>query len=310
MSKISNFFKKALNKILQTKYPFTPQKVLKLLPAKILGKISDNSLKTVPIKGIVENKLSNGKLLLMKTEGNDRIASLCFFKGIYGFETETITVFEQLLKHCKVFLDIGANIGFYSLFAALNNTDETIKIYSFEPLPLVFSRLKENIQLNKTSNIYPICAAINNYDGSVELLVKKHGFSMPTLSTIKVSKSQESSELINVESLKVDTFVSKNNIPQVDLIKIDIEGAEMNAIQGAKQVIQRDHPIIIYESGGRKQAINIHNTVSETVNYLCFLMTNEGLVPVDKISTENFGYNYLLVPQEKMSIINAISKVL
>ena len=84
----------------------------------------------------------------------------------------------------------------------------------------------------------------------------------------------------------------------------------MNAIQGAKQVIQRDHPIIIYESGGRKQARNIHNTVSETVNYLCFLMTYEGLVPVDKISTENFGYNYLLVPQEKMSIINAISKVL
>ncbi|MGB5596433.1 MAG: FkbM family methyltransferase [Crocosphaera sp.] len=312
MSKVSNFFKKALIKILKNHDPLIPNKILKLIPITILEKISDDTLKTIPIRGIVKNQLSNGKSLLMKSDGNDRIASLCFFKGIYGFEKETITLFEKLLNNCKVFLDIGANIGFYSLFAALNDTDETIKIYAFEPVPVVFSRLKDNIQLNKISNIQPINTAINNYDGLVNLLIKQHDLSMPTLSRITSSSNQKSLETITVKSLKIDTFVTRNDICQVDLIKIDIEGAEAKAIEGAKDVIQRDKPIIICEIGGKNRAKNIQQQISETVSYLCFLITDKGLIPIDKITNPSLRkyYNYLLVPKDKVSIINEIALVL
>jgi FkbM family methyltransferase len=153
------------------------------------------------------------------------------------YEPHITHIFEQLLKSGSTFLDIGANIGYYTLLAA-SLVGDVGQVLSFEPnfqnLQLLYSSILEN----KFQNIvvYPFAAS-----DSHELLKLKsfgsNGFLEPP--------SYCQSNLQLVQSIRVDDLLQ--SVRQINLVKIDIEGYEPLAIAGMDKLLRNYRPIIISE---------------------------------------------------------------
>lgn len=149
-------------------------------------------------------------------------------------ERETFDhIFKTLDKHPNpVLVDIGANIGMYSFI----NKEKGFKIYSFEPNPVAFLCLQENLKLNQTNTeIFNVACGENNYDLYLtpEDVTWKAGLiSMTDTKTFMPTKV-----------VKVDDYVKE----KVTHVKIDIEGYEPLALQGMDRILKEDGPILFLE---------------------------------------------------------------
>jgi FkbM family methyltransferase len=149
-----------------------------------------------------------------------------------------ITKVYEILPKDGIFFDIGSNIGVYSL----NMCRKAKDVYAFEATKATYQLLQETINENGIQNIHPFLTAIHNID--------KEEVKIYTPNALNIgSNSMHSGNYVanTVQTITIDTFVEENNIPCIDFIKIDIEGNELNALQGAEKSIRRFRPIIMSE---------------------------------------------------------------
>ncbi len=150
-----------------------------------------------------------------------------------AYELSTVKVFKELLKAGMTVVDIGAHIGFYTLLAA-RLVGPTGKVYAFEPHPQNFALLKENIELNGYWNVTAVNKAVTNRSGLVKLFAGVHS-SQPSLFRDTFTTVPR----VVVETTTLDDFFEEVGWPEIDLIKIDVEGAEPYVLQGARKLIKR-----------------------------------------------------------------------
>jgi FkbM family methyltransferase len=181
-----------------------------------------------------EEIIFHGKKLLVHTKDITMVPALIN----QNFEEYEIKLFKKLLKKDMTVLDIGANIGIYSVFASSIIGDGG-KIFAFEPVPENYKMLVHNLSINKISNVLTFNNAIGAKSGSVEISIVKD-----SLATHYIGK--KSSNSITVDVINVDSFVKKNKI-KVDFIKMDIEGYEGFAIEGAKKTLANKNLILMTE---------------------------------------------------------------
>ena len=155
-------------------------------------------------------------------------------------ELNTIKQISEIYK--ILFLDCGCNYGFYSFYvASLSKFNKIISVEASEKTSKEFLR---NLSLNNLSNIIFKNNAISNIDGEKILFNESENDweSSQTHSNFKLTKTSE------VTSLKIDSIMREYNINDYQLIiKLDIEGNEMSAIEGSLDVIQKNSPLIIIE---------------------------------------------------------------
>lgn len=149
---------------------------------------------------------------------------------------------KQFLPKDGVFLDIGANIGYHSIFAAcyLNSFGQVI---AFEPIPYLAEQIKNSITLNHLKNIKVENFALSNKFGSAPMSLIDENIGASTLK--KVMNKNLVKEKINVKVSTLDFFLE--NLSRLDLIKIDVEGNEFETLIGGKKLLEKFHPIIIME---------------------------------------------------------------
>jgi len=135
-------------------------------------------------------------------------------------------------------IDVGSYTGVYCIAAALNGASS----YAFEPNPKVYDRLLANIMLNLTS-VKSFNVAISDRCGSTSFHAK------PMHLTSAGSIDEDGEETVNTALL--DSFFGKPC--KISAIKIDVEGHELNAIRGAKTIIERSHPLVIAEFNGKME---------------------------------------------------------
>ena len=152
-----------------------------------------------------------------------------------------------------VVVDIGANIGYFTLIAA-KLMDETGLVYAFEPEPRNYEFLCKNIKLNNYSNIVPIQKAVSNKYGKSKLWVNKADLLAPSFSRknsslfLEDTNPERNSFAIEIETTTLDKFFSdKTRNNKVDFIKIDAEGAEGLIIEGAEKILKSNDLKIIME---------------------------------------------------------------
>jgi len=178
-----------------------------------------------------ENKF--GLLYKFKTE--DVVGRHIYKRGKYESHISDFLSEKFKFNEGDIALDIGANIGWYSIL--LNKLmPESGKIYAFEPDPLNFKLLSENIKLNTATNV----VAVNNALSDKNETKKLYRYSSKNLgrhSLLDINKA----DYIEVEALVLDQFLQNQNIDisKVKFVKIDIEGYEYFALSGASRVL--DH---------------------------------------------------------------------
>ena len=136
------------------------------------------------------------------------------------------------------FIDVGANIGKYTLIIG-NRLKNIGKVISIEPEKRNFSVLKKNVEINKLNNIILENVALSNKNSVVKLYLNKN----PGRHSIK----RVTENKIFVQAVKLDDLVKKYKITDVNLIKIDVETAEVEVLEGAMRTIEKNAPEIIIE---------------------------------------------------------------
>ena len=142
------------------------------------------------------------------------------------FEPETVQLLKCLAKKSKSILDIGANIGMTSLlFSELSE-----KVYAFEPSPTTFKFLKNNLENNNILNVTPLNFGLGNDSKKFNLTFAPSNRSGAFISNKLTASAGHTIETIQIKRL--DDTVNDLNISNIDFIKIDVEGFEMEVLSG------------------------------------------------------------------------------
>jgi FkbM family methyltransferase len=165
---------------------------------------------------------------------------------LYGaFEISETRLVQALLGPGMTFVDIGANIGYYTLVAA-RVVGEMGLVHCFEPNRPMRLRLEENVQRNAFRNVVVHPEAVARFTGQVEFFASTWDANQGISSLLPGSGR---GEMQQVPSISYDDFVAGLGTRRVDLIKMDIEGAELLAIEGGRQALARaDAPGLIFEA--------------------------------------------------------------
>jgi len=146
------------------------------------------------------------------------------------FETEVV---QKIIKKGNVVLDIGANIGYYTLlFAKLVGTEG--RIFAFEPDPDNFALLKKNVEINGYRNIILVQKAVSNKNGNIKLYL-----SHDNKGDHRIYDSNDGRKCIEIGAVRLDDYFKEFN-GRIDFIKMDIQGAEGGAVQGMLNLLNKN----------------------------------------------------------------------
>ena len=158
-----------------------------------------------------------------------------------------IPIQQVVAKHLPpgaVMYDVGANVGFFSVIAArLVGTSGTV--YAFEPGSANASYIRRNARLNGFSNIQVVESAVSSASGRRKLWVSACSEGHALLGT---DKPPDAVALVDVDSIALDDFVFTYGALPPHLVKIDVEGAELDVLAGMSRVLDRIAPVVVYEA--------------------------------------------------------------
>ncbi|MCH8063650.1 MAG: FkbM family methyltransferase [Chloroflexi bacterium] len=193
--------------------------------------------------------------------------------------------------------DIGANIGWYSLLAA-TKVGARGKVFAFEPAPEEFTRLERNVQLNGLSNIALQRLAVSDTVGDAWL-----GPPGDAGTTHLVSAGYAQARLIRATTL--DRFVVDHALARLDLVKVDIEGAEGRFIDGARKALERFRPVLMIElheknllKFGSSPEIIVRQLTE--LGYAAYRPTRQGLARLHALPRGDCFFNAVCVQRDQL----------
>ncbi len=176
---------------------------------------------------------------------NEGVESSIYYTGTY--EKGTLHVIKNILNKGDLFIDVGANIGLMSIFAS-SLVSETGRIIAFEPNPATMQIFRSNITLNAVSNIETSDFAIGNSDQDSKIYERKD----QNRGCASLIKTDSEAEIYDIRVIPLPDYFE---VPEkIDLIKIDIEGYELEALEGAREIlVGNDPPKLIVESSEMRE---------------------------------------------------------
>ncbi len=177
-----------------------------------------------------------------------RDISLCPHIILDGnWEMWITNVFTNLVKDGMNIVEIGTNIGYYSVIFA-SKIGESGKLFAFEANPRIFEMLHQTVEINGFLNrVELVNKAVTDSSGKISfsILKRHHGSgSIVTFSEEHLERSREEVEIINVDTISLDEYFNNRDI-KIDVIKIDAEGSEPYIFDGMRKLIEDNHDIII-----------------------------------------------------------------
>lgn len=200
-----------------------------------------------PLQRLQESRLPDQDVVLeacgfkMKvfSPKRNRIGRALYKQGIW--EPEVTGAFRALIKPGDIVFDIGGDAGYYTLLFA-KAAGPTGKVIVFEPIPKAQERILENVKLNGFQNVSLVDLALGSKRGA---FVLEKPFEDSRINLEKTAPVSADDILVKVE--RFDTLVAERTLPLGDLIKIDVEGAEMEVLRGMDEYVAKHHPTFVIE---------------------------------------------------------------
>ena len=235
-------------------------KLLRLLADKILLSIIPESI-----------RIEEGIIILDQTDV--AVSGQLALDAYEKFET---ALFRKHVRSGMSIIDIGANIGYYTVIGA-RRVGKNGKIFCFEPEPSNYVRLNENITLNDLQNVVALKLALSDRAGISKLFLTKNN-----KGTHSLADQRQTGNFITVETAILDQVLAGYGSPKVDLIKMDIEGAEGLALKGMSKTIISNPDLTIFMEFYPKGLIRLGTQPIEFLNDLSGFGFVISVIDVDK----------------------------
>jgi len=165
------------------------------------------------------------------------------------WEEDTTKLFEKVVKKGDVVVDMGANVGYFTLLAA-KLVGPNGKVFSFEPNPKNFQYLKKNIELNNYTNVRPEQKAVSNNSGRIKLFNCPYDTGHHTINQaegIEAYREGRGGKVssIDIDAVALDDYLSGKS-DKINVMKIDVEGAEDLAYKGMRSIVQKNRNLKIF----------------------------------------------------------------
>jgi FkbM family methyltransferase len=195
----------------------------------------------------------------MLVDTGDLIGSVLAVSGVW--EPHVTALFRRLLSAGDVCIDVGANIGYFTLLAA-RLVGPSGHVYAFEPGPRAYPALRANLELNGATNVTVIEAAAGEAEGEALLSAPAPG----NLASASLRRSGPGSTVVPVR--RIDSAVRADDLARVRLVKIDVEGYEIEVLKGLEG---------LFEAGARPAIVVEVNPAADGDGYLAAFCVEHGL---------------------------------
>lgn len=195
-----------------------------------------------------------------------------FWRGLDYYEPLTTGLAEALTERNGLFIDAGANIGFFSLRLAAARPE--LSVIAFEPHPRLNSLLVANVRANGFDHITPEPIALSDHEGVMPFYLNQSDMS----SSLERSFDSNQVGVVSVAVSRLDNYLARRQeVPEQFLMKVDVEGHEPAFFEGAEETLRRYHPDIIAEAAVPYPEKTI--ALLDRCGYRFRQITDEGLVP-------------------------------
>ncbi len=255
--------------------------------------IRDRIYKDFRFHGTFSVRLGSGQMKLGHWGGS--IENEIFWKGLYGWEGESIKLWMQEVQKADVIFDVGANTGVYALIA--RHLNPKAKIYAFEPVDYTYQRMLENFARNK-ADITPTTYALSHETGTSTFYETVD--ENQTSSSLSPDKSKNwdlyQGELIEkqISTIRLDDFMAKEGLTGLSLLKIDVEMHEPQVLMGMGTWLKETRPNMLIEILSPNVAAQVSELI-EGLGYRIYHVHDEhGPKEVNAITVVPGHWNYFL----------------
>jgi FkbM family methyltransferase len=161
-----------------------------------------------------------------------------------SYEVDELSAFAAAIQSGACVYDIGANVGIYTLMASMAAGPDG-NVYAFEPVERNLRYLRRHVDLNRMRNVSVIDAAVSDAPGMQRFSLTSWDHRMGRLS----SDGEVGVRVVSIDASVVDD----KSLRAPDVMKIDVEGAELRVLQGADRVVREFHPSIFLEVHGERE---------------------------------------------------------
>ena len=182
-------------------------------------------------------RLRSGRKI--QVDPTDYLQLMIYYFGT--FEPHVLSYLKRSVPKGGTLVDVGANIGVYTLESALV-VGEAGRVISIEAAPAHVEAIRENVELNDMNNVTVIAVAVGDSTGSA-ILTRPRGGNLGMFTVGLV----DGDETYSVPLRLIDDVLEEQEIESIDLIKIDIEGSEYRALHGAARTLAKYKPTLLLE---------------------------------------------------------------
>ncbi|HKD15360.1 MAG TPA: FkbM family methyltransferase [Candidatus Angelobacter sp.] len=238
----------------------------------------------------------------------DQIERQVFLGGCY--EPQESACIRDILRPGMTFIDVGANWGFFTLMAA-HLVGPSGKVVAIEADPRVFARLKQNVTRNLLRQVQIFEMAVADRHGTVTLAGHSESAGNPGVSRLVENGSAEPLKF-SVKSCPLDSLLQQTHLENIDLLKIDVEGAEDLVLEGMEEglrsrryhrILLEIHPLqlaergrtareviaVLTEHGYRGYALDYFKALRKA-HYKPWLHSSEFIMPLQNVEIDNSGH--------------------
>ena len=168
-----------------------------------------------------------------------------------SFEDLERSIFKKLSQNVRIVLDVGANVGLYTLMVA-GMPKWKGKVYAVEASPQEFKKLSAVVSKNRLKNVELINAAAGYEEGHLFFEESLVGYGALNRIVDSNAPIRDGSHRISIPVISLDRLLKNQEYPTVGLIKLDVEGSEMQVLEGMKNILQSGHPTILIEMDSKR----------------------------------------------------------
>jgi len=246
-------------------------------------------------------RLKNGLSFALDPEAVREAANVILAQGEYeAFESKLLL---RLAKGARTIFDIGANIGWHALHLA--QQEDKARVLAFEPVPSTHARLLVNLARNESGRrVEPVATGFSDAPGAFDMFVPNASGS--PAASLNELHPREGSRKVTCQFTTLDAFAAERGIDDLDLIKCDVEGAELLVLRGGAAAIARCRPLVVIEILRKwSHAFGSHpNDVIayfSALGYACYGIGEDDLNPIESVTDTTVETNYVFLDPQRHS---------